>query len=112
MSEFRERLAEAVKRAETWGKRTVVTAEIAAHVASPLAGTVAQQADLVSAKPPVQMSQDLAQERLKELAENDLRQKEQQASRIDVTRQQAAPQMVRGSRDQSPDKSKERSRDR
>ena len=87
MSGFKERLASDAKHVETWAKQAEVTAAVAAHILNPLAGPVNLQADLISAKPMTEVSEDIQREQQKNWAEYELLRREHEAGELRQARQ-------------------------
>lgn len=92
MSNFKRRLAADAKHLETLAKQAEVTAAVAAHILNPLAGPVALQADLTSAKPMNEVSQDIQREQQKNWAEAELQRREHEAGEPRHVRQSGSAQ--------------------
>lgn len=92
MSGFKKRLAADAKRVEAWAKQAEVTASVVASTLNPLAGPVAQQADLTSAKPMTEISQDIQRDQEKDWAEHEQQLREREAGELRQVRQSGRTQ--------------------
>jgi hypothetical protein len=75
-------LAADAKHVGTWAKQAEVTAALATHILNPVAGPVAQQVDLASAKPTAEISQDIQRDEQKDWAELELQRRKHEAGEL------------------------------